>query len=160
MARKGVDAAMIGARLGATPADGPRATQSGGMTLVGVGPGAWLATAEDGPSGWAEGLRDRLAGVASVSDQSSGYKVFRFRGDGARELLQRGAFIDLHPAVFPPGTAATTVIAHIGVILWALDETPTFDVAVFRSFVGSFLDWIEAATSGLAVQSLPDRQGP
>lgn len=157
MARKGVDAAAIGAQLGLTPLDGPRAVRVGAMTLVGTGPGAWLAIAEDGPAGCAEWLRERLAGLASISEQSAGYQVLRMRGSGARTLLQRGAFIDLDPTAFGPAAAATTVIAHIGVILWAVDDAPTFDVALFRSFAGSFRDWIAAASAGLAVKSSPIR---
>ena len=93
------------------------------------------------------GLRERLGALASVSDQSSGYVVFRLSGGGARTLLQRGAAIDFQPPAFAPGSVATTVIAHIGVIIWQVDEEPVYDIALFRSFAASFLDWFEA-TSG------------
>jgi sarcosine oxidase subunit gamma len=86
--------------------------------------------------------------LASVSEQSAGYAVLRLRGPGAAELLQKGAFIDLDPRVFAVGDAAVTVIAHIGVVLWKVDDAPTFDVAVFRSLLGSFQDWIAAASVG------------
>jgi sarcosine oxidase subunit gamma len=84
-----------------------------------------------------------------VSDQSSGYVVYRLAGPAARTLLQRGAAIDLHPAAFPPRAAAVTMIAHLGVILWLADEAPTFEVAVFRSFAGSFQHWLETAGQAL-----------
>jgi sarcosine oxidase subunit gamma len=147
MARKGVDAAALAARLGLTPPTGPRAARNERMTLVGVGPGVWLAVGEDGQAGWVERLGETLAGLASVSDQSAGYGVLRISGPGARALLQAGAFVDLDPAVFLRGSAATTVIAHIGVTLWAVDDAPSFDVALFRSFAGSFRDWIAAHSS-------------
>jgi heterotetrameric sarcosine oxidase gamma subunit len=151
MARKGVDAAAIGARLGLTPPEGPQTERNEVMTLIGVGPGAWLALGKNGQAGWAAGITDRLAGIASVTDQSSGYVIFRLSGEGAAALLQKGAFIDLDPVAFASGAAATTVIAHIGVIIWKVDDVPTFDVALFRSFAGSFRDWIAANPPGPSI---------
>jgi methylglutamate dehydrogenase subunit D len=144
MARRGVDAATLGDRLGLLPPDGPQVSRDEAMTLIGVGPAAWLAIGEGAAAGWASDLAERLAGLASVTDQSSGYVVFRLSGTGAGVLLQKGAFIDLDPDAFAHGAAATTVIDHIGVILWKVDDKPTFDVALFRSFAGSFRHWIAA----------------
>jgi heterotetrameric sarcosine oxidase gamma subunit len=157
MARKGVAIAALGARLGLTPPTTPRAACDGATTLIGIGPGAWLAVAEDGRAGWADRLRDTLAGIGSVSDQTAGYTVLRMSGGGAQELLQKGAFVDLDPAAFGVGAAAVTVIAHIGVILWKVDDTPTFDVALFRSFTDSFRDWIAASVAGLPIHASPVR---
>jgi sarcosine oxidase subunit gamma len=155
MARKGVDAAALAARLGVTPPTGPRTAQEDGVMLIGTGPGVWLAIAEDRRAGWADRLRETLAGIASISDQTAGYTVLRMSGSGAQELLQRGAFIDLDPTAFGPGAAASTVIGHIGVILWKVDDAPTFDIALFRSFTRSFRDWIAANSAGLLVQFSP-----
>jgi len=149
MARNQVGASAIGAALGLDLAEGPVLTGDGDLMLAGTGPKMWLALRDDAPADWAEGLAERLGGIASVSDQSGGYAIFRFGGVDARELLQRGAFIDLHLSAFGPRSVATTVIAHIGAILWQRDEAPTFEVAVFRSFAASFRDWIAAARSGL-----------
>ena len=151
MARKGVDAAALAERLGLAPPDGPRTARDEAMTLIGVGPGAWLAIDERGRAGWAAGLGERLAGIASVTDQSSGYVVFRLSGEGAGAMLQKGAFIDLDPIAFACGVAATTLIAHIGVIIWKVDDAPTFDVALFRSFAGSFRHWIAANAPGPSI---------
>jgi heterotetrameric sarcosine oxidase gamma subunit len=96
-------------------------------------------------------LAARLAGIASVSDQSSGYAVLRIGGSASRDLLSRGAFIDFHPARFGPGSAAVAVIAHIGVILWQIDDAPTYEVALFRSYAASFWHWIEATSAGMGV---------
>ena len=149
MARKGVATARIGDALGMAVAEGPRATVDTGLTLIGTGPGTWLALGEGGDASFAADLRGRLAGLASVSDQSSGYVIHRLAGPGAHTILQRGAAIDLHPSAFKPGSAATTVIAHMGVVLWQVDDAPTYDIAVFRSFAGSFAHWLEAAADAL-----------
>jgi heterotetrameric sarcosine oxidase gamma subunit len=147
-----VDATTIGTRLGLAPPIGPTAARNATMALIGTGPGAWLAVGEAGQTDWAMTLAETLVGIASVSDQSSGYVVLRFSGVGAGALLQKGAFIDIDPAAFAVGAAATTVIGHVGVILWKVDDAPSFDVALFRSYAKSFRDWIAANVGSPALQ--------
>lgn len=142
MARKDFDAAAFGRDL----PTGSHCVARGALTLVGAGPGVWLAVAEDPGETWPEALERRFEGQCSISDQSGGYVVLRLSGPGAHALLQRGVAIDLHPDVFDAGSAAVTVIAHIGVILWRSGAAPVFDVAVFRSYAASFRDWIDAQT--------------
>ncbi|MBY0305514.1 MAG: sarcosine oxidase subunit gamma [Sphingomonas sp.] len=149
MQRQGASAPALSATIGCPLPEGPRRTTMGPLSMIGTGPGSWLAMMDDAPADWAETLQPRLAGLASVSDQSGGYLVHRFAGAGASGLLQRGVAIDLHPAAFPTGSVAATVIAHIGVILWRVDYDPSFDVAIFRSYADSFRHWIGATQSGL-----------
>lgn len=132
MARKAVDAANIVAALE-------------DVELRSIGPGSWLAVSEYS----LDGLSDRLCGLASVSDQSGGYVIYRFAGPDARRLLQRGAFIDLHPDSFGPSSVAVTAIAHMGMILWQVNDTPTYDVAIFRSHAASFHHWVEGVIPAL-----------
>jgi sarcosine oxidase subunit gamma len=104
---------------------------------------------ESGADGHAARLRERLGALASVCDQSGGYQILQLSGPDARTLLQRGAAIDLHPSAFASGSVATTVIAHIGVILRQLDAAPTYEVALFRSYAASFRHWLDAAVCAL-----------
>ncbi len=149
MARKGVATARIGEALGLQPGEGPVTAGDAALRLIGTGPGTWLALRETAGPGFAAELRERLGPLASVSDQSGGYAMLRLAGPGARTVLQRGASIDLHPSVFAPGSAATTVIAHMGVIFWQVDDAPTYDVALFRSYCASFAHWLEATAAAL-----------
>jgi sarcosine oxidase subunit gamma len=148
MARMGVSAARIGNALGVTPAPGAAWSGRDGSSLTGVGPGTWLLLEKSPSPCWIEELRDRLAGLASVSDQSSGYCLWRLSGVSARTLLQRGMVIDLHPDSFSAGSAAVTAIAHISVVVRQLDDLPTYEVAVFRSFATSFRHWLDQAQTG------------
>ena len=148
MARKGVAPAAIGAALGVDVRDGPHSSAGDGIVLLGTGPGSWLAQADAAPADWAAVLRDRLGALASVSDQSGGYVVFRLSGPGARAVLQRGAAIDFHWSAFSAGAVAVTVIAHIGVVIRQVDDAPTYDIALFRSFAGSFRDWLDTTIGG------------
>jgi sarcosine oxidase subunit gamma len=122
-------------------------TRTAGLTLVAIGPGAWLAARDERAPEWAPELQEACRGVASVSDQTGGLAAWRLSGPGARTLLQRGAFIDLDPESFGPGSAAVTSIAHIGVTLWQTDDSLTFQLAVARSYSHSFMDWLRTTAS-------------
>lgn len=113
--------------------------------LVWSAPGQWLAVAPSPRDlrDWPEALR----GVASVTDQSDSRALVRISGPQARAMLAKGVAIDLHPRAFGPGRAAVTSIAHIGVQLWQRDAGPTYDLAVARSFAGSFWRWLEHAAA-------------
>jgi heterotetrameric sarcosine oxidase gamma subunit len=142
MARKGIDAAALGPDF----PTGPQCVTTGGTTVVGVGPGVWLVVGDARGEAWPGDWERRLADRCSISDQSGAYVVLRLSGPSARALLQRGVAIDLHPDVFVAGSAATTAIAHIGVILWRPDAGDAFEFAVFRSYLASFRRWIAAQT--------------
>lgn len=150
--RKGFAAEAIGTRLGITAPTSPQWTGNGDLALIGSGPAAWLARADKPAPDWADAISGQLADLASVTEVSDSYRVFRISGGNARRLLHRGAFIDLHPTAFAPGSVAVTVIAHIGVILRQLDDVPTYEIAVFRSFGESFRHWLTTAAANLDVE--------
>ena len=62
--------------------------------------------------------------------------------------------IDLHPRVFKPGDTAVTTVAHMGVHFWQLDDAPTYEFAVFRSFGEAFWQWLVDASAefGVAIE--------
>jgi sarcosine oxidase subunit gamma len=158
MGRKDVSAAVLGSALGFSPPEDPSRVKHEGLAWIGTGSATWLAMTDAPEIGWPTSLQQRLKGLASISDQSGSYRIFRIAGDRARSLLQRGAFIDLHADAFPPGSVATTVIAHIGVVFWQADQAdddPGFEVAMFRSYAPSFLRWLNATSASL--DRLPSR---
>ena len=80
--------------------------------------------------------------MASVTDQSDGYAVVRVSGPKARDVLAKGFPIDLHHRAFGPADVASTQVAYMGATLWQVDDAPTFEIALFRSFAGSFEHWL------------------
>lgn len=150
--RAGALAALLSERYALKLPGGPSGETSSSITFIGTGPNVWLAVKSDANADWVSALGEDLAAHAAVSDQSSAYAILRLRGAEARELLQRGVSIDLHPNTFQPGAAAVTDIAHIGVILIA-SHNNGFDVAIFRSYAGSFWHWlsVSARDSGLSL---------
>lgn len=149
MARKHTSPGAIGGALGVDLSGSHGVVGGAGFDLMGVGPGAWLAVAEPSAAPFVRSLEQRLGALASVSDLSGSYVVLRLSGSAARTILQRGASIDLHPSTFRPGSAAVTVIAHMGVIIRQVDEAPTYDVAMFRSYLHSFRAWLDAAMAAI-----------
>ena len=152
MARAG-RSKTISERLGFALSDGPLRGAHGDVALLGTGPGTWLMIVERRSPDWPRDVAADLAGFASVFDQSSGYAILRLSGIGARLLLQKGMFLDLHSDTFKAGAVAATAIEHIGVIVWCLEES-VFEIAVFRSFASSLSHWLvtAAAAAGLPLR--------
>ncbi|WP_072394358.1 sarcosine oxidase subunit gamma family protein [Hyphomicrobium sp. CS1GBMeth3] len=114
-----------------------------GTAFVWAGPDHWLALAErEGGRDLESELKEQLSGIASVVDQSDGRVVVRIAGPHARSVLAKGVPLDLHPRAFRPGDVAITHASHIGVILWQVDDQPTYEVALFRSYADSFAHWL------------------
>ncbi len=149
MARKGIAGDAIAAVLGMEAPSGPCIEAYGARTLIGTGPGVWLLKDEVAGPDWAAEVARALAGLASISDQSSGYALFELAGPCARSVLQSGLAIDMHPQAFPQGHAATSVIAHIGVILWCVGPD-IFHLATFRSYATDFRHWLDHASQHIA----------
>jgi sarcosine oxidase subunit gamma len=135
----------------------PQRAASANIAFIWAGPGQWLATA-DGETGhrFEARLRAALVGLASVSNQSDGRAVLRITGPRARDTFAKGLPIDLDPAVMQPGAAIVSAIAHIGVHLWQLDASPTYECAVARSYTLSFWHWLEASTAEFGLTVAPE----
>ena len=162
-ARKGKTDALNQAVASAYGVDLPtssRVAQGSQVSFVGYGPGQWLAVSESLANGaLARDLSAKLAGLASISDQSGGRTVLRLSGPHARDVLAKGLPIDLDPRAFPLGSAATSAISHMGVQLWQLDDTRSYDLAIFRSVSESFWSWLSASAAefGYVVEAASSR---
>ncbi|HEY6484524.1 MAG TPA: sarcosine oxidase subunit gamma family protein [Steroidobacteraceae bacterium] len=128
----------------------PRRVGGHDVAFVAVATDAWLVTSERRPDELLNGLRGALAEWAAVTDQSSGYAVLRLSGLHVRAALARIVPIDVHPRAFPIGAAASTATAHIAITLWRCADAPdgaVFDIAVPRSFAGSFWHVLTSAAA-------------
>lgn len=144
--RSAVSAALRSAFGVSLPEKPECITAASGETLVWAGPDQWLIVAErTGGRDLESELAPLVAGLAAVTDQSDARVIVKVRGAHARSLLAKGIPIDLHPIAFPARGAVVTHASHIGVILWQLDDEPTYELAVFRSFADSFASWLRSA---------------
>lgn len=124
-----------------------------------LGPDEWLVVgAPDTQDKTVAALRAALAGChAAVTDVSEGRTIIRLTGAHARDVIAKGCPIDLHPRAFGPGRCAQSRYARALVILHQLDEAPTFDLHVDRSFADYLWRVIEDASLeyGFAVVAEP-----
>ena len=132
------------------------ATRSNGHAAIWAGPDKWLLRVNR-RTGFSE-LLVSLSAHAAVTNQSDARAVLRLSGSHVREVLGKGAMVDLHPSSFPVGAAALTIFAHIGVQIWRDEDGPdgaVFEVLVPRSMAGSFWSWFAGAAAeyGCAVST-------
>ncbi|TCK31063.1 N-methylglutamate dehydrogenase subunit D [Ancylobacter aquaticus] len=140
----------LGRAFGLEVADRTGAAIGAAATVVGTGPGRFLVLSKTEPD-LAGTLRALLGSEAAVSEQDDAYVTFDLAGEKTPDLLAKGALIDIDPRVFLPGDAATTVIAHIGVTLWRVDEA-TWRLLVARSLEASFTRFLIASGAAFGLR--------
>jgi len=130
----------------ATGADLPQARK---ITFGKAGNVAWMspdelllmvnyATADAVVKSLGETLKDVHHMAVNVSDARA---IFRLTGKGAREVLAKGAPVDLSPAVFNVGDLRRTRIGQLASAFWMLEDG-TIEVLCFRSVGESMFDWL------------------
>jgi methylglutamate dehydrogenase subunit D len=150
-ARKGQAEALTAAvreAYGVDLPNGSNVARGETVSFIGYGTGQWLAVSGTfAAETLVHEMGKSLAGLASIADQHGGRTVLRLSGPRARDVLAKGLPIDLHPRSFAPGDAATSTISLMGVQIWQVDDTPVYDIALFRSVSGSFWRWLTASAA-------------
>jgi methylglutamate dehydrogenase subunit D len=141
------------AHFGAELLNMPRRVEGRAIAFVWCGPEQWLAYSHPAP---AEGIEKMLTraflGLASITDQSHGRVVLRVTGSRVRDALAKGVPIDLNPSAFHVGSAAATAAFHIGAHIWQIDDKPTYELAVARSYALSLWLWLQTSAAEYGVQ--------
>ena len=137
-------ASVLSAALGVDASTTPGVCNSDGVNqVVWNGPNQWMVISEgDAAEGLLEKIRQAVGDKAGVVDQSHGRVGLRLSGEHSRTVLQKNCPLDVHPRSFSAGSCALTTIAHIGALLIQVDDAPTYDLFVNRSFARSFADSI------------------
>ena len=117
-----------------------------------LGPDEWLVV---GPPGTEVDLvrilRSALGDrVGAIVDVSAARTTLELAGSRAREILESGCSLDLHPRAFGPGSCAQTLVARAQVILQPLDDEPTYRLYVRPSFAAYLAAWLSDAAEGVA----------
>ncbi len=121
--------------------DPGRFAAAGGVTAYWMGPEQWMLAADD--PGLIGRLRDAWGGAASLTEQTDGWAQLRLSGPGAVAGLERFCPLDL--GAFPTGSAARTVMEHMGAVIAREDDAPTWLLMTARSSARSFLHALETA---------------
>lgn len=107
----------------------------------------WLIIGRDGSQAvMGPSLSNALAGMhCAVTDVSDLRSAFEVSGLHARDVLQKGCAVDLHPRAFDSGSCVNAALARVRVTLRQMDAAPTYEVLVERSFAGYLRDWLTDA---------------
>ena len=131
----------------ALPAEPNTTAEAGGLLAMWLGPDEWLiVTPPDAQAALADSLEAALDGVhAAITDVTGGQTVITVGGPNARDVLAKGCPLDLHPSVFRPGDCAQTLLAKANVTLRCVDDTPSYELMVRRSFADYAALWLQDA---------------
>ena len=141
----------------ALPTEANTTASAGDVTIAWLGPDEWLVITPDAGPETAAKLRKALADrQAAVTDVSESRTCVQISGPRAREAIAKGCPIDLHPRVFGVGRCAQSHLSKAGILLLQIDEAPTFDLYVVRSFAEYLWLWLEDASLEYGVVVLED----
>lgn len=124
------------------------------IAIAGDQAAAWMSpdelllfTAPGGGPRLAAALGAALSGVHHLAaDVSAARAVFRIEGEGGREVLAKGAPVDLSRAAFGPGDLRRTRLGQVAVAFWMVDAA-TFELVCFRSVAGFTARWLAQAAA-------------
>ena len=142
------DGAFTSAVKNATGVDLPIAANTvataGDVRILWLGPNEWWVVATDARrADLIDGLRQAFEGQhTNVTDVSESRTVITMTGPASREVLARGISLDLHPRAFGPGQCAQTSLSRTNVLLHQLDNAPSYEIYVLKSFSDYLWRWI------------------
>jgi sarcosine oxidase subunit gamma len=115
----------VEARLGVSLPSACGAVASGdGVLVLWLSPDEFLVVSdEQQPAPLTAALVEALESEpGSATDLSANRTTFELSGPAAREVLEKGCPLDLHPLTFEVGTAYLTLIGSVPVILWKVTD--------------------------------------
>lgn len=150
-------AEVLGAPL---PARCGETAAGNGHTVLWQGPDEFLVISNDDAGPLVEALAGNLEGnPGSVVDVSANRTTLELSGPSAREVLEKSCDLDLHPRVFAPGTAVSTILAGVPVVLWQLDDAPTYRLMPRASFADYLGRWLLDGMAEFAAPEIPAAPG-
>lgn len=147
-------AAAIDAVLGIALPRQPRSSAAAGeLSVLWLSIDQWLVQCPRTQSGdLARRLREALAGIPSlVVDMSDARTVLRLEGDGVREVVMKGAPVDLTAPGFAKGSVRRLRFGEVAAMVHMVGEAPdVIDLYVFRSYAVFAWEWLVATAHGAA----------
>ncbi|WP_030797082.1 sarcosine oxidase subunit gamma [Streptomyces sp. NRRL S-337] len=137
-------AARIEKTLGAPlPRQCGHTSAAGPHTVCWLGPDEWLVLSQAESTAVTAELREALAEApGSVVDVSANRTTLELSGPSARQVLEKGCPLDLHPRSFAPGRAVSTTVGPVAVLLWQVDDRPTYRLFPRSSFADYLARWL------------------
>ena len=139
----------------ALPTQPLTSVESGDVSVRWISPDEWLIIVPGLKAFDVESaLQAELSGHYQVVNVSGGWTVFMLSGKNARDVLQKSAPVDVHPAAFPVGKVVTTVFAKSSAIIRRAGDDQ-YELVVRRSFADYLWLWLQDASReyGLVVEA-------
>ena len=132
---------VLGNKLPLTP---NTFVQNNQQTTIWLGPDEWLINCFPGDESTIEnnlnnGLSRISNSLTNVSDNST---IIQISGSKARTVIRKGCSIDIHPRAFQPGQAVQSNLALASIVLWQIDQKPTYNILVRSSFSSYLWQWL------------------
>lgn len=153
------DAAFLDAvegELGCRPPLKPNTVVAGdAVTAMWLGPDEWyLRTAPDAGAETAVALERALAGQhVAINNVGSGLATLELAGPHARDVLEKGCTLDLHPRMFGQGQCAQTLLAKATVLLRP-SAAQAYEIVVRRSLADYMFAWIADAAEEFGMTTI------
>jgi sarcosine oxidase subunit gamma len=148
----GIAAAIEGVLGAPLPRSCGEVTHHGPQTVLWLGPDEWLVVTEGSAEALAEDLRSAVSGGhAAIVDVSANRTVLELTGAAARDVLEKGCPVDLHPRSFGDDTAISTMVGRTPVVLWKVDATQ-YLLLPRPSFATYLVSWLLDAMREFAPQ--------
>jgi sarcosine oxidase subunit gamma len=142
-------ASAVASALGAA-LPGPNAwVTAGAAQILWQAYDEWLILTADGRQpALATSLRSALADThCAITDVTDLRAAFRLQGPHARDVLQKGCAVDLHPRRFGPSSCVTTALGRVRVTLRQVESAPAYEIFVERSYGAYLRDWLNDAAA-------------
>lgn len=113
---------------------------------------AWMSLDElmifcKNPAEMVNHLNAAISGTCLAVDVSHARAVFELRGNGSREVLAKGAPVDLSPDAFAPGDFRRTRMGQVAVAFWMMGQSPDrFGLICFASVQEFMFEWLVTAS--------------
>jgi sarcosine oxidase subunit gamma len=121
--------------------------------ILWLGPDEFLLVGPEGTDATVD-LAAALGGEpGAVVDLSANRTTLELSGPSARLVLEKGCHADLHPRAFGPGTAITTQLGPVPVLLWQTAEQdggPVYRIMPRASFADYTARWLLDAMTEFA----------
>lgn len=132
----------------------PNTVSGGDHRIYWLGPNEWLiVTAVTDALDLMTRLRDSFAGQhASVTDVSGGQVAIQLAGPDARDVLAKGCTLDFHSDNFSAGSCAQSGLAKANVLIGVVDDQPSYEIIVRRTFAEYLVLWLTHAVREYGVK--------
>ena len=89
-------------------------------------------------------LQNHISDIHALAlDVSDRWTAINVSGKKAIDVLSKGTTIDLDNSVFGSGACAQTTLWTVNVIIYQIDEKPTFDIFVDSTMAKFLWQWLE-----------------